>query len=207
VAPEGLGLGAFALCNLGIPGRAIAIRSSVVFLVTSAVTVGALSVFGSGLAAGVFEGPHKPLLTRCRRWLACWRSVRSWPFLVCLPRSLRGTLTATPRIASTLTSLAAGIRESEAVLRRSDWRLLGTVGFWIFDVATLADLHRPISPRRGSWPPRDQALLPGRGANPGPAETVATPSDSDAGPDLHSDLPEPFNLATGPLEATKEKLP
>jgi hypothetical protein len=59
----GLGLGAFILGKFGMPGRAIAIRSSVVFLVTSAVTVGALSLFGFGLATGVLEGPHKPLLT------------------------------------------------------------------------------------------------------------------------------------------------
>jgi len=33
-------------------------------------------------------------------------------------------------------------------------------------------------------------------------------SPCDAGPDLHSDLPEPFNLATGLLHATtKERLP
>ena len=45
----GLGLGALILSKLGMPGRAIAIRSTVVFLVTSAVTVGALSLFGLGL--------------------------------------------------------------------------------------------------------------------------------------------------------------
>ena len=194
------------------------------------------------------------------------------------------------RISSTLASLAAGIRESEAVLRRPDWRLLGAVGFWIFDVATLwlafralgsaprfgaiamgyligtlanmiplpggisavdfglvgmlavygaplstaavavliyrtislwvptlvgtvayvllrGDLHRPISSRRGSWPPRDQALPPGCGANPGPAETVTTRSASDTSRDLRSDFPKPFNPATGLLQATKERLP
>jgi uncharacterized membrane protein YbhN (UPF0104 family) len=53
------------------------------------------------------------------------------------------------RFASTLTSLAAGIRESEAVLRHPDWRLLGAVGFWIFDVATLWLAFRAL----GSTPP------------------------------------------------------
>ena len=81
--------------------------------------------------------------------------------------------------------------------------LVGTVAY----VLLRRDLLRPISPRRGSWPPRDQALPPGRTANPGPAETAATPSASDAGADLHSDLPKPFNLATGLLQATKERLP
>jgi uncharacterized protein (TIRG00374 family) len=40
-------------------------------------------------------------------------------------------------VASTLTALAAGIHESETVLRHPNWRLLGAVGFWIFDVVTL----------------------------------------------------------------------
>ena len=89
-----------------------------------------------------------------------------------------------------------------------------TISLWVPTlVGTLAyvllrgDLHRPISPRRGSWPPRDHALPQGRSANPGPAETAATPSAFDAGPDLHSDLAKPFNLATGLLQATKERLP
>jgi len=286
----GLGLGAFALRKLGMPGRAIAIRSSVVFLVTSAVTVGALSLLGFGLAAGVFEGPRKPLLTL----LPALVGVLTIGAFLAVPgpltRIAEKHADRRSRIASTLTSLAAGIRESEAVLRRPDSRLLGAVGFWIFDVATLwlafralgsappfgaiamgyligmlanmipipggigavdfglvgmlavygaplstaaaavviyrtislwvptlvgtvvyvllrGDLHRPISPRRGSWPPRDQPLRPGRGANPAPAETAPTPSASDRGPDLHSDLPKPFNLATGLLQATKERLP
>jgi uncharacterized protein (TIRG00374 family) len=285
----GLGLGAFALRKLGMPGRAIAIRSSVVFLVTSAVTVGALAVFGFGLAAGVFEGPHKPLLTL----LPALVGVLTIGAFLAVPgpltRIAENHAHRHSRIASALTSLAAGIRESETVLRRPDWRLLGAIGFWIFDVAVLwlafralgsappfgaiamgyligmlanmipipggigvvdfglvgmlavygaplstaaaavliyrtislwvptlvgtvayvllrGDLHRPISPRRGSWPPRDQALAPGRRANPAPAETAAARSASDAGDDLHSDLPQPFNLDAGLLQATKERL-
>ena len=36
-----------------------------------------------------------------------------------------------------LASLAAGISETQAVLRRPNWRLLGAVGYWLFDVAVL----------------------------------------------------------------------
>ena len=125
----GLGLGAFALRKLGMPGRAIAIRSSVVFLVTSAVTVGALSVFGFGLAAGVFEGPRKSLLTLVPALVGV---LVIGAFLAVpgpLTRIAEKHADRHSRVASTLTSLAAGIRESEAVLRRPDWRLLGAVGF------------------------------------------------------------------------------
>jgi len=282
----GLGLGAFILGRFGMPGRAIAIRCSVVFLVTSAVTVGALSLFGFGLATGVLEGPHKPLLTLLPALVG----------VVVIGLFLAGPLTRVAekhadrhsRVASTLTSLAAGIRESEAVLRQPDWRLLGAVGFWIFDVATLwlafralgsaprfgaivmgyligmaanilpvpggigavdlglvgmlavygaplstaaaavliyraislwvptlvgtlayvllrGDLRRPITPRGGSWPAREQAPAHGRSADPGPADTAAT--EAAARRDLHTNFPTSLKLVTGPPTPTEERLP
>jgi uncharacterized membrane protein YbhN (UPF0104 family) len=132
-----------------MPGRAIAIRSSVVFLVTSAVTVGALSLFGFGLALGVFEGPRRPLLTL----LPAVVGVLVIGLCLAVPAPLTRVAArhadAHSRISSTLTSLTAGIRESEAVLRHPDWRLLGAVGFWVFDVATLWLAFRAL----GSAPP------------------------------------------------------
>ncbi len=145
----GLGLGAFVLRKLGMPGRAIAIRSSVVFLVTSAVTVGALSLFGFGLATGVLAGPQKPLLTL----LPALVGVLVIALFLAIPGPLAHLAEKHTekhsRLASMVTSLAAGIRESEAVLRHPNWRLLGAVGFWIFDVATLWLAFRAL----GSAPP------------------------------------------------------
>jgi uncharacterized protein (TIRG00374 family) len=285
----GLGLGAFILGKFGMPGRAIAIRSSVVFLVTSAVTVSALSLFGFGLAAGVLEGPHKPLLTLLPALVGV--------VVIGLFLAVPGPLTRIAekhsdrhsRVASTLTALAAGIRESEAVLRNPDWRLLGAVGFWIFDVAALwlafralgsappfgaivmgyligmaanmlpipggigavdlglvgmlavygaplstaaaavliyraislwvptlvgtvayvllrGDLRRPITPRGGSWPAREQPPARGRSADPGPAETTATTA-TEARRDLPTNFSMSLNLVTGPPTPTKERLP
>jgi uncharacterized protein (TIRG00374 family) len=145
----GLGLGAWILSKLGMPGRAIAIRSTVVFLVTSAVTVGALSLFGLGLAGRVFAGPHQLFLTLLPALVGV--------VVIGLFLAVPGPLTRVankhadghPRIASTLSSLVAGIRESEAVLRHPNWRLLGAVGYWIFDVAALWLAFRAL----GSAPP------------------------------------------------------
>jgi len=145
----GLGLGAFILSKLGMPGRAIAIRSSVVFLVTSAVTVGALSLFGFGLATGVLAGPQKPLLTL----LPALVGVCVIGLFLAIPGPLARIadehFEKHSRLASMVRSLAAGIRESEAVLRHPNWRLLGAVGFWIFDVAALWLAFRAL----GSAPP------------------------------------------------------
>jgi uncharacterized membrane protein YbhN (UPF0104 family) len=130
-------LGAWILNKFGMPGRAIAIRSTVVFLVTSAVSVGALSLFGLGLAAGVLAGPHRPLLTLAPALVGV--------VVIGLFLAVPGPLTRLAgkhaakhtRVATTLASLADGIRETEVVLRHPNLRLLGAVGFWIFDVTAL----------------------------------------------------------------------
>jgi uncharacterized protein (TIRG00374 family) len=144
-----LGLGALILSKLGMPARAIAIRSTVVFLVTSAVTVGALSLFGLVLAAGVFAGPHKPLLTLLPGLVGVVVIVMFLAVPGPLTRIADAHAEKHSRIASTLTSLAVGIRESEGVLRHPNWRLLGAVGYWIFDVAALWLAFRAL----GSAPP------------------------------------------------------
>src|SRR6516164_7854638 len=104
----GLGTGALVLRKLGMPGRAIAVRSSVVFLLTSAVTVGALSLFGFGLAVGVFVGPHEPLLTL----LPAGVGVLVIGLFLAVPgpltRIAENHTDGHSRIASSLTSLAAG---------------------------------------------------------------------------------------------------
>jgi uncharacterized membrane protein YbhN (UPF0104 family) len=120
-----------------MPRRAIAIRSSVVFLVTSAVTVGALALFGLGMAAGVLAGPPKPLLTLVPGLAGV---VVIGVFLAVpgpLARIAEKHGARHSSLASMLASLAAGIRESESVLRHPNWRLLGALGYWIFDVAAL----------------------------------------------------------------------
>ena len=133
----GLRLGAWILSKFGMPGRAITIRSSVVFLVTSAVNVAALALFGLGLGFGLFAGPQKPLLTLLPGLTGL--------LVIGLFLAIPGPLTRLAdnhtdkhaRPASMLASLASGLRESEAVLRHPNWRLLGAVGYWSSDVTVL----------------------------------------------------------------------
>jgi uncharacterized membrane protein YbhN (UPF0104 family) len=145
----GLGLGAWIFSRLGMPGRAIAVRSSVVFLVTSAVNVGALALFGLGLGVGLFAGPDKPLLTIVPGVIGVLviAAFLAVPGPLMRVAAKRGQ--THPRIASALASLADGIGESAAVLRHPNWRLLGAVGYWAFDVAVLWLMFRAL----GSSPP------------------------------------------------------
>jgi uncharacterized membrane protein YbhN (UPF0104 family) len=271
-----------------MPGRAIAIRSAVVFLVTSAVAVGALSLFGLGLAVGVLDGPRGPLLTLLPALVGA--------LVIALFLAVPGPLTRIAErhadrhshLASTLTSAAAGIRESEAVLRHPNWRVLGAVGFWLFDVTALwlafralgssppfgavvmgclvgmtanmlpipggigavdlglvgmltvygaplgtaaaavliyraislwvptlvgtvayvllrRDLRRPVAPRSGSWPSHE-AAMDIRSPDAGHGQTGASLAAAETRRHLHSDFHTPFNIATGPERATKERL-
>jgi hypothetical protein len=80
--------------------------------------------------------------------------------------------------------------------------LVGTVAY----VLLRRDLHRPIVPRDGSWPSPQQALARARSPDPGAEETAAPwpAADTRRAPD--SEYPTTFNLVTGPVRATKERL-
>ncbi|HVF78819.1 MAG TPA: lysylphosphatidylglycerol synthase transmembrane domain-containing protein [Solirubrobacteraceae bacterium] len=145
----GLGLGAWVLTRKGVPSARIAERSTVVFMLTSAASVAALVVVGLGLGLGLLSGPQAAALTLFPAAIG----------LAVLVAALAGARTAErianrsrrPRVASTLTSLAAGVRATNAELRRGNWKLLGALGYFVFDVATLAatfaaiGVHPPIA--------------------------------------------------------------
>lgn len=143
----GLGLGAWVLTRKGVPSARIAERSTVVFMLTSAASVVALVVVGLGLGLGLLPGPHAAALTFIPAAIG----------LAVFAAALAGARTAErianlsrrPRIASTLTSLARGVHATNAELRRGNWKLSGAVGYFAFDVATLAATFAAI----GVYPP------------------------------------------------------
>jgi hypothetical protein len=62
--------------------------------------------------------------------------------------------------------------------------LVGTLAY----ILLRGDLRRPITPRGGSWPAREQAPARGRSAHPEPAETAATVA-AEAVRDLQTNFP------------------
>ncbi|MEA2217425.1 MAG: hypothetical protein QOJ35_51 [Solirubrobacteraceae bacterium] len=145
----GLGLGAWVLTRKGVPSARIAERSTVVFMLTSAASVAALVFVGLGLGLGLLPGPHDFVLTILPAAFG----------LAALVAALSGAGAAEritgrirrPRLASTLASLARGVQATGAELRRGDWKLIGPLGYFVFDVATLAatfaaiGVHPPIA--------------------------------------------------------------
>ena len=145
----GLGLGAWVLTRKGVASARIAERSTVVFMLTSAVNVAALVLVGLGLWLGLFRGPQTVTLTLVPAAIG----------LAAVAAAIAGARTAEliagriarPRLASTLASLAGGVQATGAELRRGDWKLVGAVGYFACDVATLAatfaaiGVHPPIA--------------------------------------------------------------
>jgi uncharacterized membrane protein YbhN (UPF0104 family) len=130
-----LGIGAWLLMQRGAPVGRVAQRSAVLFLLTSAVNVITLIVFGLGVGIGVLDGPSNPLLT----FLPAGVGIVTLAFFLALPKVMdrRAGAHAEGRLAKILAGTAASIRDTARMLVTPDWRLVGAVGYLMFDIAVL----------------------------------------------------------------------
>lgn len=131
----GLGVGAWVLRRKGVSTRRITERSTVVFFLTSAVNVAVLILAGVALGTGLVPGPRDVALT--------WGPVVVG--VAAIVATLAGTRwvdriarrTRRERVAIVLASLGTGVTATLEELRRRDWKLVGAVGYFAFDVAAL----------------------------------------------------------------------
>ncbi len=128
-------VGAWLLIDRGAPPRRIAERSAVLFLLTSAVNLITLVIFGLGLFLGLLPGPRQPLLSIVPAAVG----VAALVFFLGLPRlTERWTKHQAPgRIRSTLMTTAESIRSTRHLLVSPDWRILGAIGYLWFDIGVL----------------------------------------------------------------------
>jgi uncharacterized membrane protein YbhN (UPF0104 family) len=132
----GLGLGAWVLHTVGAPTSRIARRSAVFFILTSAMNVFVLVFFGLGLAVGLFDGPGNLLLSVVP---AAVGALVIGLFLLA-PRfagRLSERFRSHARISAVLKGLGDSIHDTEKLLRARDWRLVGALGYLLFDIAVL----------------------------------------------------------------------
>ncbi|HEX4033150.1 MAG TPA: lysylphosphatidylglycerol synthase transmembrane domain-containing protein [Solirubrobacteraceae bacterium] len=128
-------VGAWLLRERGMATSAIAERSAVLFLLTTAVNGLTLAAAGIGAGLGIIAAPDKPLLTIV-------------PGVVSL--ALLGAFLALPRlgdrgarareggrIATALRVTARTIRETRRTLLALDWHVLGALAFLWCDIAVL----------------------------------------------------------------------
>jgi len=137
----GIALGAWVLRSEGVSTARIAKRSVLIFVLTSAVNVAAVIVIGVPMWLGLLPGSRDPLLTLLPAAAALVTIVG----VIALAAWARGAAARRAvehgRRAVALRALSDGVFAALELIRRGDWKLLGAVGYWLFDnLALLACL-------------------------------------------------------------------
>ncbi len=129
----GIALGAWVLRSKGVSVDKIARRSVLIFVLTSAVNVGAVALIGIPMWLGVLPGSQKELLTLVPAVAAIALIVGTlllarWAGRAAGRRGADGT-----RRAVALRALSDGVDDALRLIREHDWRVLGAVAYWLFD--------------------------------------------------------------------------
>ena len=129
----GLALGAWVLRTKGISVARIAKRSVLLFVLTSAVNVGAVVVIGVPMWLGLIPGSTNPLLTLLPAAAALATILGTLALAAWARRAAARRPLEQGRWAVTLVALSGGVEDAVRLIREHDWRVLGAVGYWLFD--------------------------------------------------------------------------
>jgi uncharacterized protein (TIRG00374 family) len=129
----GIALGAWVLRSKGFSMERIAKRSVLIFVLTSAANVAAVVLIGLAMWLGLVPGSRNPLLTLLPAGVALVTGVATlalaeWARRAAAARHLQGG-----RVKVALVAVSGGVEEALAMIRAHDWKLLGAVGYWLFD--------------------------------------------------------------------------
>jgi uncharacterized membrane protein YbhN (UPF0104 family) len=133
----GIALGAWVLRSRGFSVERIARRSVLIFVLTSAVNVGAVAVIGIPMWLGLLAGSTNPLLTLVPALAAIGTIGAVLGLAAWAKRSAVGREGEGSRRVVALIAVSGGVEDALGLIRARDWRLLGAVGFWLFDNLTL----------------------------------------------------------------------
>jgi uncharacterized membrane protein YbhN (UPF0104 family) len=142
-----LAVGGWLLHLTGMATREIVRRSSGLFFLTSAINVLTLAVAGVVLLSGVGGGPHDPI----RAGLPVLAAALVTLLVLGMPPLTRRIAVGRPRLAW-LDDIGVGIPSARLALARPGWRLLGAIGYLLFDIAVLwttfaaTGLRPPVAP-------------------------------------------------------------
>jgi uncharacterized protein (TIRG00374 family) len=133
----GIALGAWVLRSKGISVERIAKRSVLIFVLTSAVNVAAVVVVGIPMWLGLLPGSRNPLLTLLPAALALGSIVGTLLLARWAKRAAGRRRLEHGRMAVALTAISGGVEDAVRLIRARDPRLLGSVGYWLFDNVSL----------------------------------------------------------------------
>jgi uncharacterized membrane protein YbhN (UPF0104 family) len=133
----GIALGAWVLHTKGMAAERIARRSVLMFVITSAVNVGAVVLIGIPMWLGLLPGSTNPLLTLLPAALAFGTIVAILAFAAWADRLAARHASPGGRVHTAMISVGEGVYDGLRLLRTGDWRLAGAVGYWLFDTLVL----------------------------------------------------------------------
>jgi uncharacterized membrane protein YbhN (UPF0104 family) len=136
-----LAVGGWLLHLVGMPVREIVRRSSGLFFLTSAINVVTLAVASVLLLLGIGDGSHDVL----RAGLPILAAVSAAGLVLALPRLTRRISVHHPRVGW-LDDIGIGIPAARRALVHPSWRLLGGVGYLLFDIAVLWTTFAAVGP-------------------------------------------------------------
>jgi uncharacterized membrane protein YbhN (UPF0104 family) len=129
----GIALGAWVLRSKGFSAERIAKRSVLIFVLTSAVNVGAVVVIGVPMWVGVIPGSRDALLTLLPAAAALVSVVGTLALAAWARRAASVRRLQRGRVAVALIAVSGGVQDAVRLIGEHDWRLLGAVGYWLFD--------------------------------------------------------------------------
>jgi|HubBroStandDraft_4_1064222.scaffolds.fasta_scaffold02769_3 uncharacterized membrane protein YbhN (UPF0104 family) len=148
----GIALGAWVLRTRGISVQRIAKRSVLIFVLTSAVNVGATALIGALMWLGLLPGSRNPLLTLLPAAVATATIAGTIALAAWARRGAERRIRSRGRMYVALTALSGGVFDALGLIRAGrDWRLLGAVAYWLFDVAALYACLLAYGPAPSFW--------------------------------------------------------
>src|ERR1700722_18771635 len=133
----GIALGAWVLRTKGVAVERIARRSVLIFVLTSAVNVGATALIGIPMWLGLLPGSQNALLTLLPAALAIATIIGTLAIAGLAGRLAKRRRLSSGRMHVALVAVSDGVRGALRLISRRDWRLLGAVGYWLFDTLVL----------------------------------------------------------------------
>jgi uncharacterized membrane protein YbhN (UPF0104 family) len=136
-----LAVGGWLLHLAGMSSQQIVRRSSGLFFLTSAINVFTLAAAGLLLLLGIADGPHDT----ARAGLPVLAALAATILVLGLPKVTRRVSSKHPK-AAWLDDVGIGIPAARHALARPSWRLLGALGYLLFDIAVLWTTFTAVGP-------------------------------------------------------------
>ncbi len=133
----GIALGAWVLRSGGIPVDRIAKRSVLLFVLTSAVNVTAVVAIGVPMWLGLLPGSRNALLTLLPAGAAGATILGTLAAARWARRAAERRSGEQGRAVVALIAIGGGVGDAVALVRRHDWRLMGAVGYCVWDIVCL----------------------------------------------------------------------